>query len=247
MRVGGFVAAVLSAMAVLAACDAGSDVRHVHITIAETGCRPGSVEAEPGRTLHLQIENESAEIYRITDDDERIEPLTLEPGGSVEAFYPLPQGAGEYSLRCTSPEGAASTITVKAGASTQPMPSTGTPGASGDGGMPGAGQPDGTLAVTLVEYSVTPSEEQIAAGRINVIATNISQSQKHELNVLRLLPDGGFEKLAGAEPIAPQEGGSFIVDLQAGAYRLACLVGIGEAGSTVDHYQQGMWVDITVQ
>lgn len=247
MRVLLFVVAACAGWLLFGACDEGSDVRHVHVTIAEAGCRPASVEAEPGRTLHLQIENESAQIYRITDDDERIEPVTVEARASAEAFYPLPQGAGQYSLRCTAADGTASTITVKAGSLEQPTAAAGTPGASGTGGTPAPGQPDATLAVTLAEFSVTPSEEQIEVGRINVIATNISQSQKHELNVLRLQPDGSFEKLAGVEPIAPQEGGSFIVNLQAGAYRLACLVGIGEAGSTVDHYQQGMWVDITVR
>ena len=42
-------------------------------------------------------------------------------------------------------------------------------------------------------------------------------------------------------------GGTVTLDLAPGAYELACLIAPGEAGSTVDHYQQGMHSDFTVQ
>ena len=241
MRFAGFVAALLAAVAVLAACAEGSDVRHVHITIEETGCRPAYVEVEPARTAHLQIQNDSTQIYRITDDDERLEPLMIQPQAEGEAFYELPQGVGEYSIRCTAADGTASTVTLRAGtaAATQDAAdaATGTP----------ADQTGAALAVTLVEYSVTPSEDAIEAGRVSIIATNISSTMRHELNVLRVEPDGSMERVASIDPIEPQQGGAAIVDLEPGTYRLACLIRIGEGESTVDHYQRGMWSDLTVE
>jgi uncharacterized cupredoxin-like copper-binding protein len=49
------------------------------------------------------------------------------------------------------------------------------------------------------------------------------------------------------EDVAAQTGGTVTLDLAAGAYELACLIAPGEAGSTVDHYQQGMHSDFTVE
>jgi uncharacterized cupredoxin-like copper-binding protein len=49
------------------------------------------------------------------------------------------------------------------------------------------------------------------------------------------------------EDIDPGSGGSVTINLAAGKYQLACLIVPGEAGSTVDHYQQGMHTDFTVK
>jgi hypothetical protein len=49
------------------------------------------------------------------------------------------------------------------------------------------------------------------------------------------------------ESIEPQTGGSMVLDLPPGTYQLACLIAIGESGSTVDHYQQGMHTVFTVR
>jgi uncharacterized cupredoxin-like copper-binding protein len=49
------------------------------------------------------------------------------------------------------------------------------------------------------------------------------------------------------EDIDPEKGGSVVLDLEPGAYQLACLITIGEEGSTVDHYKQGMHTEFTVQ
>ncbi len=235
------MAAVLAGTILLAACSEGSDVRHVHITIADEGCRPPSVDVEAGRTAHLQIQNETAQMYRVSDDEDRIEALVIDANGEGEAFYELPHGAGEYTIRCAAADGTVSTVILKA-STLAGLATRDTGEATGEAGQPGA-----SLAVTLAEFSVTPSETEVDAGRIRFIATNISGTMSHELNVLRLEPDGSFERLAGAEPIGPQGGGSFEADLEPGTYRLACLIAAGEAGSTVDHYRQGMWTDITVR
>ena len=40
---------------------------------------------------------------------------------------------------------------------------------------------------------------------------------------------------------------SVLANLRAGTYRIACMIQIGEQGSTVAHYQQGMWTDLVVE
>jgi uncharacterized cupredoxin-like copper-binding protein len=194
---------------------------------------------EAGRTARLDLRNETAQLYRVSDNEERIEALILEPQDSTEVFYELPEGAGEYTLRCTAADGTASSVTLRAGAGAE----------SEDEGAATAtaGQAETTVAVTLAEYSVTASETEIPAGRIRFVATNTSARMSHELNVLRLATDRSFERLAGAGPIARQDGASLEVELEPGTYRLACQIVAGEADNAVDHYQQGMWTDVTIR
>ena len=101
--------------------------------------------------------------------------------------------------------------------------------------------------MTLVDCGVTADKPSVKAGKIRFIATNTSAGQVHELAVLRTKPDGSFDNAGEIEGIDPERGGSILLDLTPGAYQLACLITIGEAGSTVDHYQQGMHTAFTAQ
>ena len=103
------------------------------------------------------------------------------------------------------------------------------------------------MTVGLKEYEVTPSVATVDAGTIRFEATNNSTTMVHELAVLRVKDDGSFENMGEVEDIDPGSGGSVVIDLEAGRYQLACLIVPGEAGSTVDHYQQGMHTDFTVE
>jgi uncharacterized cupredoxin-like copper-binding protein len=107
-------------------------------------------------------------------------------------------------------------------------------------------QPDATVAVALVDYSVTPDKTSVKSGVIRFIATNAAQ-QVHELAVLRRKDDGSLEKVDEIEGIEPGKGGTLSLDLAPGSYVLACLIAKGENGSAVDHYQSGMHTDFTVQ
>jgi general secretion pathway protein F len=100
------------------------------------------------------------------------------------------------------------------------------------------------LYVATIKASERTGNMREALGRY--IATNISKSQVHELAVLKIQPDGSFENVGEIEDIAPEQGGSMQLDLEPGAYQLACVIVPGEAGSTVDHYQEGMHTDFTV-
>jgi uncharacterized cupredoxin-like copper-binding protein len=69
----------------------------------------------------------------------------------------------------------------------------------------------------------------------------------HELAVLRVKDDGSFENMGEVEDLEPDANGSVVIELTPGDYQLACLIVPGEAGSTVDHYQQGMHTAFTVE
>jgi uncharacterized cupredoxin-like copper-binding protein len=107
-------------------------------------------------------------------------------------------------------------------------------------------QPDATVAVALVDYSVTPDKTSVKAGVIRFIATNAAQ-QVHQLVVLRRGADGSLEKVDEIPAIDPGKGATLSLHLSPGSYVLACLIAKGENGSAVDHYQSGMHTDFTVQ
>ncbi len=111
---------------------------------------------------------------------------------------------------------------------------------------PASGTPSASIAVTLVEYSVTPDKASVPADTIRFTATNASASQVHELAVLKVKDDGSYDNLGEVEDIDPGKGGSVTIDMQPGAYVLACLIAKGEEGSEVDHFQQGMHTPFTV-
>jgi hypothetical protein len=194
-----------------------------------------------GEKLRLAITNEGDATYAVRDEAQQLELLSIPAGESVEADYTAPDVVGAHAIQCSREGGPETDIElVVAGESETPVP-----------GGPGKDtpSPDDVLAVavSLMDFTVTPSQTEMRPGRINLIATNVSQGQTHELNVLQLQSDGSLTVLGGIPPIAPQEGGALLIELDAGTYRLACQIQPGEFTSTIDHYQQGMWVDITVE
>lgn len=103
-----------------------------------------------------------------------------------------------------------------------------------------------TVRVDLTEFAITPSMSEVKAGSVKFTAQNRSTSMIHEMVVLRM--DGGDrEPLAEIEDLAIGKTESKTVTLKAGTYELACLIAPGEAGSTVDHYQQGMRTTFVVK
>jgi uncharacterized cupredoxin-like copper-binding protein len=59
--------------------------------------------------------------------------------------------------------------------------------------------------------------------------------------------DGSFQNTGEVEDIDPGKDGSIVLDLPAGQYVLACLLVPGEAGSTFDHFKEGMKADFEVK
>jgi uncharacterized cupredoxin-like copper-binding protein len=249
MRIFALLAIAAASLTLLAACGGkGEDVRPVEITIAEGGCGSIEITVEAGQRLRLDISNDSPQEYEISAAEGGVETLHIAPGEGAEAFYFVPEGDAAYAINCMAADGNESFGVINAGSGGSRPIDVGTPTRGVEAGTtPSLDQPDATLAVTLAEYTVTASAQSLPPGRVNLIATNISGGQAHELNVLELQPDGSFQNHGALAAIEPQQGGALLVTVRPGTYRLACLIGIGESGSTVDHYQQGMWTDILVE
>jgi uncharacterized cupredoxin-like copper-binding protein len=264
-----YILAALAATAVLAACDdEAAKGRTIRIVQGEEDCQPGQVTAAPGERIRFVLQNESASEYEFFGADGADLPLVrVAPGGSRERSYTVPKVEGarikfDCRMRNDGPStlvellvtasDAVSTPTAAPGGDGSPVPDASAPA---DRRTPGAAttpitelerEPDTVISVTLLEYDVSAEREAVPTGRVRFIATNVSRDQAHQLNVLRILPDGSFDRLDGTGDIAPGQGGSVTLDLSPGAYQLACLIARGDAGSNVDHYQQGMFLPFTV-
>ena len=257
MKISGMVAAATGLLVLGAACSSsGAGGRKVEIVQNAEGCAPTSVSVSPGEKLDLVIKNESSnDAYEIEGiDGTKFEEVNVHEGKTRSVGYAVPDGAGVHKLKCYIAGGQTTIIELVAGGGAQvnptaptnvqntrvpSTPSSSTPGATGIGTST-------SVAVALVEYTVTLDKAIVKPGKIKFIATNVSKSQKHELAVLKIKADGSFDNLGEIEPMAPETGGSVELDLEAGSYRLACLIAPGEAGSTLNHYQQGMHIDFKV-
>lgn len=107
--------------------------------------------------------------------------------------------------------------------------------------------PNDTVKVDMIEFKMMPDKPSVAAGPTKFIATNTSTTMVHELAVLRVKDDGTFENTGEVEDVAIGKSGEIVLDLPAGKYVLACLLVPGEAGSTVDHFKEGMKIDFEVK
>lgn len=107
--------------------------------------------------------------------------------------------------------------------------------------------PNDTVKVDMIEFKMLPDKGSVASGPTKFIAANTSTSMVHELAVLRVKDDGTFENTGEVEDVDPGKSGEIVLDLPAGKYVLACLLVPGEAGSTHDHFKEGMKIDFEVK
>jgi len=110
----------------------------------------------------------------------------------------------------------------------------------------GDSAPKTTVNVTLQEWQVSPSAKTVESGKVKFLVTN-SGTMTHELAVVQVDADGNKREVAEVEDVGAGTKAEFTADLKAGRYELACLLVPGEAGATVDHYQQGMHTEFIVQ
>ena len=231
-----------------AACaSSGAGGRKVQITQKDDGCTPKSIAVTAGEKLDLVVTNESAaDAYEVEGiDGTKLEEFVVHKGTTRSAGYTVPDGAGTHNVKCYVPAGTSTIIQLVAGGAGASSKADSSPVAAEppDGG----GDVGASVVVTLVEYSVTADKATAPAGKVRFSATNVSKSLVHELAVLKTKADGTFENMGEIEGIQPEHGGTVVLDLKPGAYQLACLIAAGEAGSTVDHYKQGMHTAFTVQ
>lgn len=242
--------AVAGALVLAAACSSsGAGGREVRITQRNEGCTPASIDAKPGEKLNLVIQNDSKhdpfELEGI--EGTKFEELNVPEGRSRSAGYTVPDSGDVHKLKCYVPGGVSTILEVRTGGTAvDAVPTTGGEATSAVKTTV-IKQPDTSVAVGLVSYSVTPDKTSVKAGTIRFIATNTSKTDVHELALLRVGDDGSLDNVEEIEDIEPEASGSFTVDLTPGSYQLACLIAPGEAGSTVDHYKQGMHTDFKVE
>lgn len=110
----------------------------------------------------------------------------------------------------------------------------------------GADKPGSSITVKLDNYSVAANKVEAPAGKVTFTTTNVHATDVHELAVLRVKTDGSFDNLGEVEDLDPGKGGKITLSLKPGKYVLACLITIGQEGSTVDHFQAGMRQDFRV-
>lgn len=235
----------LGSIAALACSSSGEGGRVVDITLADDGCAPASINATPGEKLNLKVKNDTGSFYEIEGiEGTQLEEVFIPEGRTRELGYNVPDGGGMLKVKCYVPAGVSTIIEIRAGAGVATA-ETGAPTATS--GATDGEDLDATVKVDLVEYAVDPDVDSVDAGKIRFEATNSSASLVHELAVLKVTDGGTLENLGEIEDIEPGAGGAVVIDLDAGDYQLACLLVPGEAGSTVDHYQQGMHTDFTVE
>ncbi len=240
------VIAVAGILVLGAACSSsGAGGREVRITQADDGCTPASVSVTPGEKLKLVVKNDSSKDYEIEGiEGTNLEELVIPEGRTRTPGYTVPSGDGVHKIKCYVPGGVSTIIELTAGAPGTPQSTK--PGAPTEQAASLASPADATVRVTLADYTVTPDATSVKSGSVEFVVTNVSSDSVHEMEVLRVKSSTSFEPVGEVEILKPGEHGSVTLDLSPGTYRLACLVTKGEQGSTVDHYQQGMHTDITV-
>jgi uncharacterized cupredoxin-like copper-binding protein len=233
----------LGALAGAACSSSGSGGRAIALNQNDDGCTPATIEATPGEKLDLQVKNNTDKDYEVEGiEGTQLEEVVIPGGRDRSVGYSVPSEGGSFKIKCYVPGDVSTIIEVRAigsgsASSTSPASETASP-------VPSA---DTTVSVGLKEFEVIPSVATVDAGKVRFDAINDSTTMVHELAVLRLKDDGTFENMGEVEDIDPGSGGSVTINLAAGKYQLACLIVPGEAGSTVDHYQQGMHTDFTVK
>jgi uncharacterized cupredoxin-like copper-binding protein/plastocyanin len=242
----GGLAAALGFVLLATACAAGgAGGRQINVTQTDDGCTPTTVAVTPGEKLQFVVKNDSSsDVYELEGiDGTKLEEFIVPSGKTRKSGYTVPDAAtGTYNVKCYVPTGPSTIIKLVAGGGSTPA-SNGTEEAA-PGGV--SGPADDTVDVGLKEWTVTPDKDEVKAGKIKFVASNNSTSMTHELVVLKKKDDGSLDPVGEIEDISPGQGGEIILDLPPGSYQLACLIVPGEAGSTVDHYKQGMHTDFTV-
>ena len=108
-------------------------------------------------------------------------------------------------------------------------------------------KPDVTVQTELNDYLIRPEFSSVKQGAIAFAVKNLSQAYHHEFTIARL-SDSGEQVGEPSEllQLDAGESGKTVQALSPGRYRLACLIFPGEAGSQVNHFDKGMYVEFDV-
>ncbi len=219
-----------------AACgEQGGKERAVAITAEAGGCTPTSLSVRAGERVSFQVTNKSDQDRELEGiDGTKVEEVLVPKGKTRNIPFTVPTDAKELRLKCYSPAGPATIIEVDVES-------------EGAHSYETKQAPKATVEVALDSFTVKSSMPTAPAGPIKFVAKNVHQRDVHELAVLRLKDGGSPENTGEVEDLAAGKSGEIVLDLPAGKYQLACLIAKGQAGSAVDHYQQGMVVPFEVK
>jgi uncharacterized cupredoxin-like copper-binding protein len=213
--------------AIAVACSGGGSGREISIVAIDSGCSPALVQVSAGEKITFVVDNQASGDRELEGiDGTRLEEVLIPKGRQRKIDYTAPSTAGTQKLKCYIPGGPSTIIEVNV--------------------TPAGARADVTVEVVLTEFAVSPSVNKVKAGAIRFDGKN-QGGMIHELAVLSVGADGSRREVADVENIDPGKSGEFTVSLQPGRYELVCLIAPGEAGSTVDHYQQGMHTAFTVE
>ena len=239
----GLAAAALLVMS--SGCSSDSaDRRTIQLTQTDDGCTPATVALEAGEKVTFEVKNEASKDWEVEGiDGTRLEEVLIPSGRTRSVNYTAPGEAGTGKIKCYVPGGNSTIIELTISGEAE------TSDEDHDDGEDhtDAGPADDTVSVELASYTVGVSKPSVSAGAIKFVATNTSDTDMHELAVLRVKDDGSYENMGEIEDIDPLVTGEVVLDLPQGKYLLACLIAPGEAGSTVDHFQEGMKTEFTVE
>jgi hypothetical protein len=233
----------------LACSSSGEGGREILFTQTDDGCTPESVDVTPGEKLKLTGKNETSDIYELEGTNgTELEEVIIPEGRKRSVGYTVPDEEGTHDVKCYQPGGASTIVKLVAGSGVASDEGSEEEDGEGVESVGGNDEPaDTVVQVDLTEYSVAPSESTVASGNIQFDASNLSDSQVHELAVLRVKDDGGFDVVGEIEDIPAGADGTIRLQLDSGEYELSCLIVPGEAGSTTDHYAEGMHAPLTVE
>jgi uncharacterized cupredoxin-like copper-binding protein len=245
-----FVPAVIALLAlslVASACANSGPRRVINVTQSDDGCTPDKIDLKTGEDVTFAVKNDGKKDREFEGiNGTKVDEVLVPSGRARNIDYSAPSKAGTASIKCYVPGGNTTVITFNVSGADS-TPDAKDPGEAEDNIRKTDKAPNDTVAVRLVSFEVTSDKASVAAGPTKFVGTNAGSTDVHELAVLRVKDDGSFENTGEVEDIDPGKGGEITLDLAAGKYQLACLIVPGEAGSTQDHYKNGMHLDFEVK
>lgn len=237
-----------------AACgDDSGPRRTVQIVQADDGCTPASIDLATGEAVTFEVRNDGKKDREVEGiDGTKLDEVLVPSGRTRNISYDAPSSPGTVKVKCYIPGGNSTIIELKVSGESDTSSNAGKAPAKDDNNSSDKNRKtdkpaqDG-VAVSLDTFTIKTDKAAATAGPIKFVATNQNKTDVHELAVLKYSADGGFENTGEIEDIDPGKGGEITLDLPPGKYQLACLIAAGEAGSTKDHYTEGMKLDFEVK
>jgi len=235
-----------------AACGNDSGPRRtVEIVQSDDGCTPASIDLKTGEAVTFAVRNDGKKDREVEGiDGTKLDEVLVPSGRTRNISYDAPSSPGTAKIKCYIPGGNSSIIELKV--SGEAVKDAGATPAKDDNNSSDKNRKtdrpaQDSVAVSLDSFTIKTDKPAATAGPVMFVATNQNETDVHELAVLKYGADGGFENTGEIENIDPGKGGAITLDLPPGKYQLACLIAAGEAGSTKDHYSEGMKLDFEVK